>query len=982
MPDAQPPSAAKPVAPQPGATQTALLPAIAPARNASGDESTRREVRAPAKAEVSLPGPSRRLRGFAVEDEVAALVQVVAPALTAREALPRYTLTGKVGKGTQGTVFRVLDRDCHREVALKVLARRAGADADDEGDIARFVHEAQITAQLEHPGIVPVHDLGCLVDGTLFYSMKLVQGLNLHDWLKGRAGMADHRFELIELFLRICQPMSFAHSRGVIHRDLKPRNIMVGAFGEVMVMDWGLSRLQGSEEHPTRSDESSSPGDASTVVRVGNVSASRPVTSRESSETVAGTAIGTPSYMSPEQARGETTTLDQRADVYGLGVILYEMLTGVSPYLKAGTHKVLEQVRSGQWTRVDARETGAMLPRALVAIVHRAMALEPGERYASVDDLAGDLRAFLAGDAVSARAEAPLEAVVRVLLRHRRTVRAVIWSVVAVVVLVFGLWRWHLADVAQRAQALRGEIVALEKTGRYDEARGACERLIALSPHDGDAHATLRRIEGGMRDHAERERQADATRKADHLVAEGTAACVADHAEEADFARAAHAAIAALALAPDHRPALQLYGDATRLLAASTAERAAQEDIAKRTRGAERLLAAVTRALDHARRDERAGAERAIASQRHDLAHGDAHAAAMASAAAARHLQDGAASRARALALLMQANGLAPEHEPTRQRLAELFAERLLVAEAAGDVADAAAAEVQLRTFDVGGRDGLLSGRCVVSVRAGAAAVSLRPLISDERGQMVVGGDDTVVEAGTSLELFAGPWLATNAHARQALRLVRCSRHVIDLPQRAPPAGCAWIPAGTVLGRGGERLAEVGAFALMSGEITCGDYAAFVLEHPDRAPLAANGARAWRRDGDGWVGADGARIAVDQPVTGVTPDDARAYAAWRARRDRLAWRLPTADEWLLAAQGGDGRAWPWGGAGRATDCSPQGVRALAGGAAELALDPATGECHAFAGRPGGGCGAVDGDDPRRGGLRLALDADPRAEASP
>ncbi|MBA3847223.1 MAG: hypothetical protein H0X45_11360, partial [Planctomycetes bacterium] len=169
MPEADPPSAAQTVAPQPSATQTALLPAIKPTRDGSSEDSTRRQVRPPPKTQVSLPGSSRKLRGFAVEREVEALIQVVAPALTAHEPLPRYTLTGKVGKGTQGTVFRVLDRDCHREVALKVLSRHDGADGDDPGDIARFVHEAQITAQLEHPGIVPVHDFGCLVDGTLFY---------------------------------------------------------------------------------------------------------------------------------------------------------------------------------------------------------------------------------------------------------------------------------------------------------------------------------------------------------------------------------------------------------------------------------------------------------------------------------------------------------------------------------------------------------------------------------------------------------------------------------------------------------------------------------------------------------------------------------------------------------------------------------------------------------------------------------------------
>ncbi len=145
----------------------------------------------------------------------------------------RFVLGGRLGQGSQGVVFALRDRDAQRTVALKTLN---GRELDDD-EVARFLHEVQITAQLEHPGVVPVHDVGVLPDGTLFYTMKRVEGMVLTDWLAGRAGRTEHRFETIQLFLKICDTMAFAHSRGVVHRDLKPRNIMVGTYGEVLVMD-------------------------------------------------------------------------------------------------------------------------------------------------------------------------------------------------------------------------------------------------------------------------------------------------------------------------------------------------------------------------------------------------------------------------------------------------------------------------------------------------------------------------------------------------------------------------------------------------------------------------------------------------------------------------------------------------------------------------------------------------------------------------
>jgi serine/threonine protein kinase len=333
----------------------------------------------------NLAAPTRgmrptRLRGVDTDAELAEVIAGWRPHGGLGGGGARFALGERLGQGGQGVVFALRDRDARRTVALKALN---GRDLDD-GDVARFLHEVQVTAQLEHPGVVPVHDVGVLPDGTAFYTMKRVEGMVLTDWLDGRAGSPAHRFETIQLFLKICDTMAFAHSRGVIHRDLKPRNIMVGTYGEVLVMDWGLAKALGgaARDHeagagPTR------------------------ISSGSDHETVAGTSVGSPAYMSPEQALGQVELVDHRSDVYGLGVILYEMLAAVSPYVRGEVRRTLAQVASGSWTPLDMQPAGRALPRRLVAVVHRAMALRQDERYQHVSELAADLRAFLAGASVS-----------------------------------------------------------------------------------------------------------------------------------------------------------------------------------------------------------------------------------------------------------------------------------------------------------------------------------------------------------------------------------------------------------------------------------------------------------------------------------------------------------------------------------------------------------------------------------------------------
>jgi eukaryotic-like serine/threonine-protein kinase len=295
----------------------------------------------------------------------------------------RYRLIDKLGEGGMGGVFRVEDRVLEREVALKVIAV-----SDPDGVLAvRLLQEARVIAKLEHPGIVPVHDAGALPDGRPYYTMKLVQGKRLDEHAKDVKGLSDR----LRIFLRICDTVAFAHSHHVLHRDLTPANVMVGPFGEVLLMDWGLSKLlYGSAGRKVADRDASNSGEFAGALT-----------------TAHGTVLGTPGYMAPEQSRGDSP-VDQRADIYSLGAILEFLLA-------------------------DATS----VPRALAAIRRQAMAEEPAQRYQKVPDLAADVAHFLDGVAVSAYPEGLLARLWRWIGRNRAWIALLLAYLVTRALLIF-----------------------------------------------------------------------------------------------------------------------------------------------------------------------------------------------------------------------------------------------------------------------------------------------------------------------------------------------------------------------------------------------------------------------------------------------------------------------------------------------------------------------------------------------------------------
>ncbi|HET9157833.1 MAG TPA: serine/threonine-protein kinase, partial [Myxococcaceae bacterium] len=331
----------------------------------------------------------------------------------------QYTRLEELGRGGQSVVLRAFDEFITREVALKELAiSRASGDSDSTSTVSgeraarerrRFLREARLTARLDHPGIVSVLELARRPDGTIFCAQKLVRGETLKQRLARCSSLSD-RLQLLPHLLAACQAVAYAHSHGVIHRDLKPANIMVGPFGETVVVDWGLAKRQADSE------EMLPPAPASPELGL----------------TAEGAALGTPQYMSPEQARGNLQAVDTRSDVFSLGAILYEMLGGRPPVTGATFEHVLENASAGRFHPI--KRLVPEVPPELAAITEQALRLTPAERYATAEELARDLSAYLAGGWVRAYRYRTWELFRKFAASHRALLGGIAIALVALLV--------------------------------------------------------------------------------------------------------------------------------------------------------------------------------------------------------------------------------------------------------------------------------------------------------------------------------------------------------------------------------------------------------------------------------------------------------------------------------------------------------------------------------------------------------------------
>jgi serine/threonine-protein kinase len=382
------------------------------------------------------------------------------------EQLGRFEVHGEIGRGGMGAVLRGHDPTLGRDLAIKVLLASRLRDADA---LRRFHEEAQIGGQLQHPGLVPVYELSAGADGRPFFAMKLVDGRTLAALLKERKAPTDDLPRWLTVFEQVCQAVGYAHARGVIHRDLKPANVMVGAFGEVQVMDWGLAKVLGLGGSSTDTAAAGGVVPGGTTVRTAR-------TESGGSESQAGAVLGTPSYMPPEQARGEIDHLDYRADVFGLGAILCEILTGQPPFTGQDVSAILGRSARGDLAETFTRLDGCGADAELVRLAKACLAAEPGARPPDGAAVAAQVAAYRAGvaerlrTAELERAAAEVRAVEE---RRRRRAQLALAGAVLLLLTLGGGGGWYV-----RQQGLKHE--AEQARQETERVRQEAERTRAV----------------------------------------------------------------------------------------------------------------------------------------------------------------------------------------------------------------------------------------------------------------------------------------------------------------------------------------------------------------------------------------------------------------------------------------------------------------------------------------------------------------------
>ena len=406
----------------------------------------------------------------------------------------RYTIHEEIARGGMGAVFRGHDHDLRRELAIKVILDRHIGSPDI---VRRFVEEARIGGQLQHPGIVPVHELGKLDDERFYFSMKLVEGESLHALLKERRDLEERRGHFIKVFEQICQTMAYAHSRQVIHRDLKPSNVMVGAFGEVQVMDWGLAKSLINSPRESYALESDANPEKAAPNRNENVS-EMDTDSIRHEPTRFGSIIGTPAFMPMEQALGDINLIEKPSDVFGLGSVLCVILTGKPPYSCKTPQETLELAQAGDVSAAFARLDESTADPELIQIAKDCLARRPEDRPANAEVVAQRVSGHLASvearlkqaelDGIQARTKAAEER------KRRRVTMALAASLLAIVgvgATAFSMIQSQKTQLANqeaenaKAEAERQLAELEDRRNRSNRARDALAEATSLQQRAG-----------------------------------------------------------------------------------------------------------------------------------------------------------------------------------------------------------------------------------------------------------------------------------------------------------------------------------------------------------------------------------------------------------------------------------------------------------------------------------------------------------------
>jgi len=824
----------------------------------------------------------------------------------------KYIVGEKIGQGGMGAVLGTVDQDIRRKVAMKIMLPKGRGDPVK---IKRFLEEAQVTGQLEHPNIVPVHEIGIDEQARIYFTMKLVGGEDLESVLE-KCARGDDAYlakfglgALLQLFMKACDGISYAHSKGVLHRDLKPENIMIGGFGEVLVMDWGIAKILGQEE--VLSDR-----DAIEMDKIDQHTA-----------TAEGRVMGTLAYMPPEQASGYISELGKRSDVFALGAILYRILTFCHPYEDTTMQDMLEKAQNRDLEPPDVRTPERNIPAELSAICMKAMAYDKDERYTDASELKKDLQLYLDGKSVSAKKDSLLTKTRKWVARNKVATAGI---AAAFVCLIAGIVAANLYQQKQKQEKIAGLITQAQthvSQGDFESAEETYFAALGLDPKNGKARVGIARVSGKALAAKNRRLSKTTRQQADQLF------------EQQQFQKAYDAYIATLALNPESQEAMNKI-QASAVMADKQKTRAKitpilneaaklKEEIDEMHEKLGKLRADIKAMQAEVKGYEGSQAKAPLWSTEKELS---------------TLTTDLLKKESRLISQYMTVLSYDGRNQEARKALSRIYYQRYTTGELAQNREDMAFYRSLVLTFDDGSFQKLLDA-------PGHLSLSTQPVADDFLLQHMVEGSDRRTKAEAfnlpdgsasldrldNLPLPAGSYLITikKSGFRDALLPVNIRRgeatkilYIKLFKEDDIPKNFLHVPKGPVV-IGGDRLApyaldrsvrDIPGFFISRYEVTVKEYLTFVNDLEKRIPGSAkkylprkssSAGHYWKKSGAKYKSS----FPEDWPVLGVSWNDARAFCKWMTRKHKKkGWifRLPEEWEWEKAARGADGRFFPWG----------------------------------------------------------------------